>query len=50
MKILRAILLALLASFVFGLGVGTWLRVQMETPERYFIGANPESSEAARPA
>jgi hypothetical protein len=38
LKVLRGILLALLASFVTGIAIGTWIRIQMETPERYFIG------------
>lgn len=38
-RILRTVLLALLASFVTGIAIGTWIRIQMETPERYFIGS-----------
>ena len=39
LKILRSVLLALLASLVTGLAIGTWIRIRMEQPERYFIGA-----------
>ena len=41
-KTLRAILLALLASLIVGLVIGTWLRIQMERPVRY-IGSAPGS-------
>lgn len=38
MKWLRTALLALLASLLFGLLVGTWLRLRMERPT-WYIGA-----------
>ncbi len=38
LKIVRSVLLALLASLVTGLAIGTWIRIRMEEPERYFIG------------
>jgi hypothetical protein len=38
MRIIRSILLALLFSLLFGLAVGTWLRVKLEKTPVY-IGA-----------
>ena len=37
MKILRAILLALVLSLLFGLAVGTIIRMQLEQPQRYLV-------------
>jgi len=36
-KILRAILLALVLSLLFGLAVGTVIRMQLERPQRYMV-------------
>lgn len=39
MKVLRTILLALLASLITGLIIGTIIRLRLEpAPERYFLG------------
>jgi TRAP-type C4-dicarboxylate transport system permease small subunit len=39
-KVLRTVVLALLFAFLFGFGIGTWLRCRMEKPPTY-IGATP---------
>jgi len=39
-KILRTVLLALLASFVGGLVIGTVIRLRLEHPVVYFVGQN----------
>jgi hypothetical protein len=39
-KVLRTVLLALFFAFVFGFGIGTWLRCRMEKAPTY-IGATP---------
>jgi hypothetical protein len=39
-KILRIVLLALLASFVGGLVIGTVIRLRLERPVVYFVGQN----------
>ena len=43
MKVIRSILFALLMSLLFGLAVGTWLRLQLEQPVRY-LGALPATT------
>ena len=48
MKAIRAILFALLMSLLFGLAVGTWLRLQLEQPVRY-LGMSPALSAPAHP-
>jgi hypothetical protein len=37
MTFLRSLLLALLFSLLLGLVIGTWLRLRMERPVRYFV-------------
>jgi len=52
MKLLRLILLALLGSLLFGLAVGTAIRMRLEKPVRY-IGARdgcPDEAMRARSA
>ncbi len=34
-RLLRSVLLALLAAFAFGFGFGLWLQCQLEQPARY---------------
>ena len=43
-SVLRTVLLALLASLLFGLAVGTWLRLRLERPTWYIgaLGVGPE--------
>ncbi len=45
-KAFRAVLLALFFAFVFGFGIGTWLRCRMEKPPTY-IGATPAPARAS---
>ena len=35
MKWLRAVLISLLISLLFGLAIGTWIRLQLEAPVTY---------------
>ncbi len=42
MRVLRAIVLALLLSLLFGVAVGTLLRLRLERPVRY-LGSAPAS-------
>ena len=42
-KILRTVLLALLASFVGGLVIGTVIRLRLERPVVYFVGQNGQN-------
>ena len=37
MKLVRAVLLALLGSLVFGLAVGTVIRLRLEAPVVWFV-------------
>ena len=39
-KVLRTVLLALFFAFLFGFGIGTWLRCRMDKPPTY-LGAAP---------
>jgi len=45
-KWLRAILLALLASLLFGLAVGTWIRLRLERPT-WYIGNTRDPMDSA---
>lgn len=38
MKALRAIALALLASLLVGLAIGTWVQLQLASPAYYIVG------------
>jgi hypothetical protein len=49
-KIIRSILLALLASLVFGLAVGTVIRLRLERPVVYFVGQNEPGTGRTSPA
>ena len=40
MKVVRGVLLALLASLLAGLVIGTVIRWRLERPQRYFVGAS----------
>lgn len=37
MKLVRAVVLALLVSLAVGLAVGTWLRLELERPNVYLV-------------
>lgn len=45
-KWLRAVLLALLASLLFGLAIGTWIRLRLERPT-WYIGNTGDPTESA---
>ena len=55
MKVIRTVLLALLASLVLGLVIGTLIRIRLERPVVYFVGqiesitAKPSAAAARAP-
>ena len=44
MKLARLVVLALLGSLVFGLAVGTWIRLRLERPVRHFVTKEASAS------
>jgi hypothetical protein len=51
LRIVRSVLLALLASLVAGLVIGTVIRLRLEhTEQRYFIGARAPEAGSSVPA
>ena len=49
-KLLRGILLALLASLLVGLAIGTVIRLRLERPVVYFVGQAAAAAASQPPA